>query len=66
MKITFYSASHGKLRVRIFHLEFVNQLVEQFKEAKVKVRYGIYAQTTPLRELGKAFDEIMDLIILDP
>ena len=66
MKITFYSSSHGKLRVRIFHLEFVAQLVEQFKEARVKVRYGIYAQTTPLRELGKPFDETLDLIILDP
>lgn len=47
MKVTFYSASHGKLRVRIFSLEFAKQLLEDYKEAKLKVRLGLYAQSTP-------------------
>ena len=49
MKVTFYSSEYGKLKIRIFHLEFVNQLVEQFKSAKAKVRLGVYAQSTAVR-----------------
>lgn len=37
----------------------MNQLIEQFKEAKVKARLGIYAQSTGVRDLGKPFDEII-------
>lgn len=52
MKITFYSSRYGKLKVRIFELQFHQQVIEQFKEAKVKVRIGIHAQTTPVQKLS--------------
>jgi hypothetical protein len=66
MKITFYSSKHGKLRARIFHLEFVPQIIEMYKEAKVKVRFGFYAQSTPIRSLTEPFDEYVDLLVLHP
>ena len=56
LKVTFYSSKYGKLRVRVFHLEFHPTMVEQFKEAKVKVRFGIHAQSTPIRPLSQPFD----------
>lgn len=66
MKITFYSSRYGKLRVRIFHLEFHPAILEQFKQAKVKVRFGIHAQSTPVRPLDQPFDETVEVLVLAP
>ena len=51
MKITYYSSKYGRLKVRIFGLEFPEPVAKQFEEAKVKVRLGVHAQTTPDRKL---------------
>lgn len=66
MKVTYYSAEHGKLRVRIFYLSLLQAFVDKFKHAKVKVKIGVYAQSTPVKELGGEFDEDVELIILSP
>lgn len=54
------------MRVRVFHLEFHPSMVEQFKEAKVKVRFGIHAQSTPVRPLSETFDEVVEVLVLNP
>lgn len=56
IKLTFFSSKYGSLKVRIFELDFPKNIVDQFKEAKVKIRYGIFAQSTPVRPLGGQFD----------
>lgn len=66
MKLTYYSSRLGKLRIRIFGLQFPQPVVEQFKEAKVKVRIGIHAQTTAVRKLAEEFDETVDVLVLSP
>ena len=52
LKITYYSAANGKLKVRIFHLEFHPDMVKEFKQAKVKVVSSIHAQSTEVRPLS--------------
>ena len=52
MKVTYFSAEHGKLKVRIFYLSLLEAFVSKFKHAKVKVKIGVYAQSTPVRDLG--------------
>ena len=32
----------------------------------MKVRFGLYAQSTPVRSLGQPFDESVELLILKP
>jgi hypothetical protein len=31
-------------------------MIQEYKEAKVKVRFGMFAQSTPVRPLDKPFD----------
>lgn len=31
IRVTYYSAKHGKLRIRVFHIEFHPDTVAQFK-----------------------------------
>ena len=51
--MTYYSAEHGKLRVRVFHLSMVEPIVEHYKQAKLKVKIGIFAQSSPLWDMKK-------------
>lgn len=56
LKLTYYSADNGKLKVRIFHLEFHPDTVKEFQQAKVKVVSGFHAQSTEVRPLDQPFD----------
>ena len=66
LKLTYYSAEHGKLRLRIFHLSLIPQFVERFKTAKVRAKVGIHMQSTPEQSLEKDFDYVLELVILLP
>ena len=41
-------------------------MVEKFKQAKVKVRFGVHAQSTPVKPLEESFDEVVEVLILHP
>ena len=41
-------------------------MVKEYQEAKVKVRFGMFAQSTQVRPLDKPFDETVQLLILKP
>jgi hypothetical protein len=66
LKVAFYSKKWGKLRVRIFHLEFLEETKKQFREAKVRVTCGIHAQSTFVKPLAKPFDESVEVVVLKP
>lgn len=66
LELTYYSGQYGKLRIRIFHLEFHPDTVAQFKEARVKVLCGLHAQSTPVKPLGQDFDEKVEVLVLMP
>ena len=66
MKIAFYSSRYGKLRVRIFGIEFPEQVAQQFPAIKAKVRIGVHAQTTPECLDIKKFDETVEVLVLAP
>lgn len=53
LKLTYYAAEHGKLRIRIFHMSLIPAFVERFKTAKVKARLGIHMQSTPEHALDQ-------------
>ena len=63
-KITYYSAEHGKLRLRVFHLSLIESLVQKYKTARLKTKIGIYAQTSPDWKMDTEFDHTFDLLIL--
>ncbi len=56
LKLTYYSAEHGKLKLRIFHMSLIPQFVERFKTAKIRAKVGIHMQSTPEQSLEKEFD----------
>ena len=64
LKITYYSAEFGKLRIRVFHLSMVDPIVEHYQKAKLKIRTGIYAQSSQMWEMKNNFDETMELLVL--
>lgn len=63
-KITYYSAEHGKLKLRVFHLSLLESLVKKYKTARLKTKIGIYAQTSPEWKMDTEFDHTFDLLIL--
>lgn len=63
-KITYYSAEHGKLKLRVFHLSLIESLVQKYKTARLKTKIGIYAQTSPEWKMDTEFDHTFDLLIL--
>ena len=64
IKITYYSGEHGKLRIRVFHLSMVEPIVDHYKAAKLKIRIGIYAQSSTLWDMKKDFDQTLELLVL--
>ena len=64
LKITYYSAEHGKLRIRVFSLSVVDPIVEHYQKAKLKLKIGIYAQSSALWDMKKDFDETLELLVL--
>jgi hypothetical protein len=63
-KITYYSAQFGKLKLRVFHLELTPAFAERFKTAKLKLKSGIFAQSSPDWDMSKEFDHDYDLLVL--
>lgn len=59
MKITYYSAEYGKLRIRVFHLSMVEPVIEHYKQARLKVKIGIFAQSSALWDMKANFDETL-------
>jgi len=53
IKLTYYSAEHGKLRIRVFHLSLLEPIVEHYKKAKLKLRIGIFAQSSQEWDMSK-------------
>lgn len=53
IKVTYYSAEFGKLKIRVFHLSLAPQFVEKFKHAKLKIKIGVFAQSSPIQDLDK-------------
>jgi hypothetical protein len=47
LKITYYSAEHGKLKLRVFHLSLTPAYVERFKVGRLKSKIGVFAQSSP-------------------
>ena len=64
IKITYYSAEFGKLRIRIFHLSLTEPFIEKFKKAKLKIKSGVFAQTSLEWEMDKDFDQRMEVLVL--
>ena len=64
MKITYYSAEFGKLKIRVFHLSMVEPVVEHYQKARLKVKIGIFAQSSPLWQMKNDFDETLEVLIL--
>jgi len=64
IKITYYSAEHGKLKIRIFHLSMVEPIVEHYKKAKLKLKTGIYAQSSTTWDMATEFDQTLELLVL--
>lgn len=64
MKITYYSAEYGKLKIRVFHLSMVEPVIEHYKQARLKVKIGIFAQSSSLWDMKTNFDETLELLIL--
>lgn len=44
----------------------VEPVVEHYKQAKLKVKIGIFAQSSPQWDMTKDFDETIELLILSP
>lgn len=55
-KLTYYTAEHGKLKLRVFHLELIQPFVEKFKSAALKIKNSVFAQSSPQWEMTKPFD----------
>lgn len=53
IKLTYYSAEHGKLKIRIFHLSLLDPIVEYYKQAKLKLKIGIFAQSSEPWDMSK-------------
>lgn len=64
IKLTYYTAEYGKLRIRVFHLSMVEQIADHYKQAKLKIKIGIYAQSSPDWDMKSDFDQTMDLLVL--
>lgn len=47
-------------------MTLVQPFIDKFKHAKVKARIGVFAQSTPMHELGGEFDESLEMILLQP
>jgi len=65
IKITYYSAEHGKMRIRVFHLSMVDPIVDHYKTAKLKIKIGIYAQSSTVWDMKTEFDQALELLILN-
>lgn len=63
-KITYYSAEFGKLKLRVFHLSLVPAFIERFKKARLKLKSGVFAQSSPEWDMAKEFDHDFNLLIL--
>ena len=48
----------------MFHLSLTEPFVEKFKVAKLKVKVGVFAQTSLPWEMDKEFDQRMEVLIL--
>jgi hypothetical protein len=64
IKITYFSAEFGKLKIRVFHLSMVNPIIEHYKAAKLKIKIGIFSQSSALWDMKKDFDETLELLVL--
>lgn len=64
MKITYFSAEYGKLKIRVFYLSMVEPVIEHYKQARLKVKIGIFAQSSSLWDMKTNFDETLELLIL--
>ena len=64
IKITYFSAEHGKLKIRVFHLSMVEPIVEHYKNAKLKLKTGIYAQSSAMWDMKTEFDQTLELLVL--
>ena len=64
LKITFYSAEHGRLKLRVFHLELTPQFTEQFKSARLKAKSSIYVQNSNEWQINTPFDHDFELLVL--
>lgn len=59
MKFTYYSAEFGKLKIRVFHLSMVEPVIEHYQKARLKAKIGIFAQSSPVWDMKKDFDETL-------
>ena len=59
VKITYFSAGHGKMRLRVFSLEIDAQVVKHYKQAKLKAKIGIYAQSSETWDMTLPFDHTL-------
>lgn len=53
LKITYYSAEFGRLRVRVFGLSMAEVVADHYKQAKLKIKVGVYAQSSALWDMKK-------------
>ena len=65
IKITYFSAEHGRLKIRIFHLSMVEPIVDHYKTAKLKMKIGVYAQSSAVWDMKKDFDQTLELLVLN-
>lgn len=64
VKVTYFSASFGKLKLRVFHLSLTQPFVERFKKAHLKAKTSVYAQSSPEWSLEEEFDHTLELVVL--
>lgn len=63
-KITYYSAEYGKLRIRVFHLELIESLANQYKVGKLKLKSAVFSQSSPDWQIGTSFDHTFEMLVL--
>jgi len=64
IKITFFSAEFGKLKLRVFHLSLTQPFIDRFKKAHLKIKIGVFSQSSPEWEMDKEFDHTVELVVL--
>lgn len=51
--------------MRVFSLEMAAAVVDHFKQARLKAKIGVYAQSSQEWDMKKPFDETLELLVLN-
>ena len=66
LKLTYYSAKSGTLRIKILNLLLTQTISEQYKNLSVRFKLGPFVKTSPIMKDNDSWAEPLDLIVLTP